>query len=84
MIIRVRLIYVNIYTRVSEACTLLSLAALTNIQHRRCTNPEFMSEGEQSSSKKRGRSTEWSPLKSGRHMVNRSAPVTCSALIKST
>lgn len=42
-------VYIYIYTWVSEACTLLSLAALTNIQHRRCTNPEFMSEGEQSS-----------------------------------
>lgn len=49
VIIGVHLIYMCIYTWVSEACTLLSLAALTNIQHRRCTNPEFMSEGEQSS-----------------------------------
>lgn len=49
VIIGVHLIYMCIYTWMSEACTLLSLAALTNIQHRRCTNPEFMSEGEQSS-----------------------------------
>lgn len=42
-------IYIYIYMCVSGACTLLSLAALTNIQHRRCTNPEFTSEGEQSS-----------------------------------
>lgn len=33
---------VYIYTCVSGACTLLSLAALTNIQHKRCMNPEFM------------------------------------------
>lgn len=37
---------------------LLSLAALTNIQHRRCTNPEFMREGEQSS--KEAGAPEWS------------------------
>lgn len=70
-----------IYTRVSGACTPLSLAALTNIQHRRCTNPEFMSEGEQSR-RVEARSAEQFPIKTGRHMVNHSAPQTCSALIK--
>lgn len=41
-----RLCVFNIYTCLGT-CTLLSLAALSNIQHRRCTNPEFMSEGDQ-------------------------------------
>lgn len=70
------------YTCMGGACTLLSLAALTNTRRRRLTKPQIY-ERRSKGSASRGRGAGRSPNKKrGQHMVNHSASRTCSALIK--